>query len=262
MSGPAPGYAVALTGVAHRFAGVPALDGIDLTVPAGEIVAVVGPSGAGKSTLLALLDGRLQGWHGGALVLGRALSPRRTLPREARAETGFVFQEYALVERATVRQNVRNGRLGKTNVIRSLFGRFSDRDEAAVGAALGDAGISELADRRVDRLSGGQRQRVAIARCLAQEPKLILADEPVASLDPVNAERMLELLARVSRARGAALIFSSHQPDLAARHAGRVVALRAGRVAFDDRASALDDAAVNAIYGTTDLAPGKLRLVS
>ena len=117
-----PGLSVALTGIAHRFrdragGAVTALDGIDLTVPTGQTVAVVGPSGAGKSTLLNLLDGRLTGWNGGALVLGRPLSARTPLPRAARAETGFVFQDFALVERASAYRNVLNGRLGKTDVL-------------------------------------------------------------------------------------------------------------------------------------------------
>jgi len=263
VSAPAPGYAVALSGVAHRFAGEAssALSGLDLTVPAGEAVAVVGPSGAGKSTLLNLLDGRLAGWQGGALVLGRPLSPDFAPARAVRAETGFIFQEYALVERATVRQNVLNGRLGRVGVVASLFGRFGDADNDAVDRALEDVGIPELAGKRVDRLSGGQRQRVAIARCLAQEPSLILADEPVSSLDPHNAEMMLELLASAARGRGATLIFSSHQPELAARHADRILALKAGQIALDSDAGALDEAKLQSIYGTADLSAEPLRLV-
>ena len=263
MTGPAPGYAVALSGVAHRFAGEasPALNGLDLTVPAGEALAVVGPSGAGKSTLLNLLDGRLTGWQGGALVLGRPLSPDTAPARAERAQTGFIFQEYALVERASVRQNVLNGRLGHVGVIASLFGRFGDADHQAVDRALDDVGIPELANKRVDRLSGGQRQRVAITRCLAQEPRLILADDPVSSLDPHNAEMMLELLSGAARGRGATLIFSSHQPELAARHADRILALKAGRIALDCAAGALNEAKLQSIYGTADLTPGPLRLV-
>lgn len=266
MNKPLPGFSIALSGVAHQFrdrSGRPAtaLDGVDLTIEAGQIAAVVGPSGAGKSTLLNLLDGRLTGWNGGALVLGRPLSPAAPPTRPARVETGFIFQDFALVERATAYQNVLNGRLGRAGVLASLIGHFSRADHDAVRRALQDTGIADLADRRVDRLSGGQRQRVAIARCLAQDPSLILADEPVSSLDPKTAEDMLELLAGAARSRRATLVFTSHQPDLAARHADRIIALKAGRVALDCPASELKPADLDRIYGTTDLAPPALRLV-
>lgn len=267
MNAPVPGFSVALSGVAHRFkerggAAAKALDGVDLTVHAGQVVAVVGPSGAGKSTLLNLLDGRLTGWDGGALVLGRPLSPRSAPDRAVRVETGFIFQDFALVERSSVYQNVLNGRLGRTDLLSSLLGRFSESDHAAARQALQDTGIADLAERRVDRLSGGQRQRVAIARCLAQEPRLILADEPVSNLDPRTAEDMLTLLTGVARARRATLVFTSHQPELAARHADRILALKAGRIALDCPAKDLHADDLDRIYGTTDLAPPTtLRLV-
>ena len=265
MNVPTPGIAVALTGIGHRFRDrgrvSKALDGLDITIPAGEIVAIVGPSGAGKSTLLNLLDGRLRGWDGGALVLGRPISPKQPLIRKDRIRTGFIFQDFALIERATVRQNVLNGRLGQTDILASLLGRFSDDDHRAVDRALTDTGIADLAERRVDRLSGGQRQRVAIARCLAQNPELILADEPVSNLDPRTAEDMLALLERVARDRGATLVFTSHQPDLAARHADRIIALKDGKTAFDGSAGDLTAMDLDRIYGTQDLAPATLRLV-
>ena len=194
-------------------------------------------------------------------MLGRPLSPRGTLPREIRARTGFVFQDFALVDRATVRQNVLNGRLGRTDILSSLLGRFSAQDQQAVDRALADTGIAELAERRADQLSGGQRQRVAIARCLAQNPDLILADEPISNLDPRTAGDMLALLARVARDRGATLVFTSHQPELAAKHADRIVALKAGRIAFDGPAADLNARDLDRIYGTRDLAPASLRLV-
>jgi len=241
---------VLVTGLIHRYGGEQrgALAGIDFAVERGEIVALVGPSGAGKSTLLTLIDGRLRGWQGAASVLGRALRPDRGPDRARRAEVGFVFQEFALVERASVWRNVLNGRLGRTDPLASLFGRFTVQDQAAAQAALIDTGIAELRDRRVDQLSGGQRQRVAIARCLAQEPQLILADEPVSSLDPLRSERILRLLADTTRKRGATLIFSSHQPDLAGLVADRVVALRDGRVVFDGPPDRLTASELTAIY--------------
>ena len=250
-----------LAGVTHRHPGaeMAALDSIDLTVGPGETVALVGPSGAGKSTLLALLDGRLRGWHGAAVCLDRALDPERAPRRADRADVGFIFQEFALVDRATVRQNVLNGRLGRTDTWRSLLGRFSHADRVAAEKAMADAGIAELADRRADQLSGGQRQRVAIARCLAQEPRLILADEPVSNLDPTRAEAILELITRTAQGRGAAVLFTSHQPDLAARHAGRLVGLKDGRIAFDAPAGDIGAAQLRALYA--DEPSAHLRLV-
>ncbi|HEU0222198.1 MAG TPA: ATP-binding cassette domain-containing protein [Paracoccaceae bacterium] len=210
-----------------------------LTIGAGERVAVIGASGAGKSTLLKLIDGRLFGWTGRAEVLGRALSPRRPPPRRWQADVGFVFQEFGLVDRATVHENVRIGRLGRADPVLSLFGRFTAEDEGAVEQAIRDVGLEELAGERVDRLSGGQRQRVGVARCLAQEPRILVADEPTSNLDPAGAEAILGLLRSCAQARGATLIVSSHQPKLIARFVERVIGLREGRVQFDRPASAL-----------------------
>ncbi|MFN3261288.1 MAG: phosphonate ABC transporter ATP-binding protein [Pikeienuella sp.] len=256
MSAPA----VALDGVGFRRPGAaaPALESIDLSIAAGEVVALVGPSGAGKSTLLTLLDGRLRGWTGCATTLGRALYPDRPPPRAARAETGFVFQSFALVERATTRRNVLNGRLGRMPLLPSLMGRARPEDDAAVSAALRDVGLLDAAVTRVDRLSGGQRQRVALARCLAQEPRLILADEPVASLDPRRAREALRLLADLAISRGATLIFSSHQPALALEVATRAVALRDGRIAFDGPARELTETALEDVYGAAPRASLRL----
>jgi phosphonate transport system ATP-binding protein len=236
--------------VTHRFAGQPGwvLDIADLQVRQGERIALIGASGAGKTTLLTLIDGRLRGWGGEAWVLGHRLRPNAAPPRAQRRETGFVFQEYALVEPASVRQNVLNGRLGRAHPLWSLAGHFAGEDAAAAMRAMADVGIADLAERRVDRLSGGQRQRVAIARCLAQDPRLILADEPVGNLDPANAEAILARLADHAKTHGATLIVSSHQPRLAAPFVDRFVALDRGRIAFDGPPDALKDVELRSIY--------------
>ena len=220
----------------------------ELRIEAGQRVALIGASGAGKSTLLRLLDGRLRGWRGQVQVLDHDLEPDAPPPRAWRCETGFVFQEFALVEQATVWQNVLNGRLGRTGSMRSLLGRFDDTDVAAAMQALIDLGIDELTERRVDRLSGGQRQRVAIARCLAQNPRLILADEPVSNLDPVNAETILDALRNCTAQRNATLLLTSHQPRLVARYVDRVVALDRGRIVFDGSPDVLRDEHLVYIY--------------
>lgn len=225
--------AFALDHVSHSFDGSAALHEISLRAEQGERIALLGASGAGKSTLLALLDGRLTGWTGTANVLGIPLSAAHAPARTFRAEIGFIFQEFALVDRQTVYQNVMNGRLGRMPIWPSLWGRYSEQDHIKVSAALDDTGLRDLAQRRADALSGGQRQRVAIARCLAQEPKLLLADEPVSNLDPAHAERVLRLITEAAQKRGATVVFSSHQPELSLRFADRIVGLRAGQKLFD-----------------------------
>jgi len=242
--------AVLLENLTHHYPGeihpVLAIDALE--IEEGSSVALIGASGAGKSTLLRLLDGRLRGWRGQATVLTHALSPSTAPPRIWRSETGYVFQEFALIESASVKQNVLNGRLGRTHAGLSLIGRFSIADETAAEAAMRDVGITELADRRADRLSGGQRQRVAIARVLAQEPRLILADEPVSNLDPKNSEVILALLRECAAKRGATLILTSHQPRLVAPFVDRFIALDSGKVMFDGVTEDVDEAVLASIY--------------
>lgn len=248
---------------AHPGADLRALEHVSLTAPAGERIALLGPSGAGKTTLMTLLDGRLRGWRGRASVLGAPLDPDHPPPRARRPDTGFVFQEFALVERSSVLRNVLNGRLGRMSRLRAAVWTPAIRDFELARAALADCGISDLAERRVDSLSGGQRQRVAIARCLAQEPRLILADEPVSNLDPARATEILTLLTDAARARGATVIFSSHQPDLARRFADRIVGMRDGRIAFDVAVGDLSETATAALYREAVIPHGSgLRAVS
>ena len=221
-----------------------------MKVEAGEQVAIIGSSGAGKSTLLNLLDGRLFGWSGRVEVLGRNLSPNNRQPRKWRADVGFVFQGFSLIERATVFENVRLGRLGRVqNHHLSLIGKFGDQDEIAVETAIRDVGLEEFATQRVDRLSGGQRQRVGVARCLAQDPKILIADEPVSNLDPASATTILKLLNTCASARGATLIISSHQPKLIGDYVGRMVGLKNGRLAFDRNKSDVKPKDLAELYG-------------
>lgn len=241
---------------AHSGAELPALERVSLVIPSGESVALLGASGAGKTTLLTLLDGRLRGWRGRVSVLGAPLDPDHPPPRIRRPDTGFVFQEFALVERSPVLRNVLNGRIGRMSPFRAVLGSPSPRDLEVAHAALTDCGIADLAERRVDSLSGGQRQRVAIARCLAQEPRLVLADEPVSSLDPARAAEILTLLTGAAKARGATVVFSSHQPELARRFAQRIVGMRAGRIVFDLPTTELDDEATVDLYRETAPLPG------
>ena len=240
----------------HPNAELPALDHLSLRVPAGKSTALLGPSGAGKTTLLTLLDGRLRGWRGRVSILGVQLDPDHPPSRASRPDIGFVFQEFALVERSSVLRNVLNGRLGRMSPLRAALGSPLPRDLDVARAALADCGIADLAERRVDSLSGGQRQRVAIARCLAQEPRLILADEPVSHLDPTRAAEILTLLTGAARARGATVLFSSHQPNLARRFADCIVGMRDGRIAFDVAVGELSEDATADLYRNRLALPG------
>lgn len=225
-----------LAGASRRFGGRQAVDGVDLVVAAGERVAVLGASGAGKSTLLALLNGSLPPSAGEVEVLGQqpaALSPRRL--RLLQRRIGTVGQRLDLIEQVRVVHNVNAGRLAQWSTPRAILSLVWPRSLDVVAAALARVGMGWALYERTERLSGGERQRVAIARLLVQEPELVLADEPVSSLDPTLAAETLELLQMpaTSSGRPVTLVVSLHQPELAVRHCTRVVGLREGRLVFD-----------------------------
>jgi phosphonate transport system ATP-binding protein len=224
-----------------------------LAIGPGERIAVVGPSGSGKTTLLRLLNGSLCPASGEAEILGQRLLPGRRLRREQRRRVGMVYQDFALVERASVFDNVLYGRLGHAHPWLSLLGHFAAEDRARALAAVGEVGLQEQMLQRADALSGGQRQRVAIARVLAQDPALILADEPISNLDPALTEGILALLVAACERRGATLIMSLHQPQLARQHALRVIGISGGRVVLDVPADQVTPQALRDVYGSASL---------
>ncbi len=245
------GAAVMLREVRFRYADDgPLVLAIDrLGVEPGERVAVVGPSGSGKTTLLRLLNGSVRPAAGEAVVLGQRLVPGRRQSREQRRRVGMIYQDFALVERASVFDNVLYGRLGHAHPWLSLVGHFAAGDRARAEAAIREVGLQDQTFQRADALSGGQRQRVAIARVLAQEPALILADEPISNLDPALTEDILGLLVAACQRRGATLIMSLHQPQLARQHAERAIGISAGRIVFDQAADLLTPQALHDVYG-------------
>jgi phosphonate transport system ATP-binding protein len=221
-----------------------------LAIEPGERIAVVGPSGSGKTTLLRLLNGSLRPASGEALVLGQRLVPGRPQSREQRRRIGMIYQDFALVERANVFDNVLYGRLGHAHPWLSLLGHFAAEDRERAAAAIAEVGLQDQVEQRADALSGGQRQRVAIARVLAQEPALILADEPISNLDPALTEDILGLLVGACERRGATLIMSLHQPQLARQHGDRAIGLRGGRIVLDEPTARLTPQALHEVYGT------------
>jgi phosphonate transport system ATP-binding protein len=221
-----------------------------LAIEPGERIAVVGPSGSGKTTLLRLLNGSLRPASGEALVLGQRLVPGRPQSREQRRRIGMIYQDFALVERASVFDNVLYGRLGHAHPWLSLLGHFAAEDRERAAAAIAEVGLQDQAEQRADALSGGQRQRVAIARVLAQEPALILADEPISNLDPALTEDILGLLVAACERRGATLIMSLHQPQLARQHGDRAIGLRGGKIVLDEPTARLTPQALHEVYGT------------
>jgi phosphonate transport system ATP-binding protein len=230
--------------------GVTALDGVDLQIGDGEFVVVVGLSGAGKSTLVRAVNGLVPLTSGTLEVDGRGVTTlSRRDQRELRADVGMIFQGFNLVDRTTVLKNVLMGRLHRVPTWRTLLGRYPAADIEIAAAALERVEILEKAYVRASDLSGGQRQRVGIARALAQEPKIILADEPVASLDPPTSHVVMKYLQQISRELGITTIVNLHYLDLATAYGDRIVGLRAGRVVFDGPGSACDESVFEDIYG-------------
>ncbi len=212
----------------------PALDDVTLQVGAGECVAIVGPSGGGKTTLLRSINGSVPIVAGTIRVDGVDISTLRGgALRRMRTQLAVIAQQHDLVDRLLVYQNVMAGALGRWSTLRAL--RFliapTSAEIAEAREALGGVGIAEKLRERTSDLSGGQQQRVAIARALVQKPTAILADEPIASVDPQLGEQIVALLCSVARSRNIALICSLHQPDVARRNFDRVVALDGGRIA-------------------------------
>ena len=210
------------------------LSDISFTVTSGEVVVLLGPSGAGKTTLFRCLTRLVEPDEGEINVLGRSVGEMRSGElRLARRNIGLVFQQHNLIRRRSALDNVLAGRLGHVPLWRVIARRFEQTDRQTAFAALDRVDLLDFADRRADRLSGGQQQRVAIARVLAQESRVILADEPVASLDPAAAVSVLSLLRDIAHENGITVLCSLHQVELVAGFADRVIGLRAGRLITD-----------------------------
>lgn len=250
--------AVQVNGLTKAFRGRRALDVPALAVAPGEMVALIGASGSGKSTLLRHMAGLMLGDAGEVRVHGQPVQARGRLSRDVRrvrAGVGVVFQQFNLVGRLPVLTNVLIGSLSRLPLWRTLPGWFPAAERTRAHQALARVGIADLAAQRASTLSGGQQQRAAIARTLVQGARVILADEPIASLDPESSRRVMETLADLNRTDGITVVVSLHQVDVAVRHCRRVVALRAGQVVFDGPPAALTPAVLADVYGEAAVAP-------
>ena len=230
--------------------GVKALDDVNLEIEQGEFVAVIGLSGAGKSTLIRTVNKMIDINAGKLTVNGVDVSSLKGKElRKFRRKIGMVFQSFNLVNRTSVLNNVLSARVPDMSFFRTLFGLFSKEDKVQALEALDKVGILDKAYIRADQLSGGQMQRVALARTLAQNPEIILADEPVASLDPVMADVVMEDFKRINKEMNITIVINIHHVDLALQYADRVVGIRAGKIVFDGKTKDVDRDKLKFIYG-------------
>ncbi|MBO9418882.1 phosphonate ABC transporter ATP-binding protein [Labrenzia sp. R4_2] len=236
--------------------GIRALDGVDLTVADGEFVALIGASGSGKSTLIRHISGLVAGDRNSGCcqisINGHPVQDSGAISKNisaTRTGIGVVFQQFNLVPRLSVLTNVLAGLLGKVPVWRGLFGFFSSEEKQLAMRALQRVGIETKARQRASTLSGGQQQRAAIARTIVQGAKIILADEPIASLDPASAKRVMGILSRINEEDGTTVVVSLHQVEYARRYCKRTIAMRAGQIVYDGPSHALTTQFLREIYG-------------
>ncbi len=248
--------ALAIRGLSKTYGTVRAVSGISLSIKAGERVALIGASGSGKSTMMRLASGLLVGdADGGEVrVFGEAIQSNGKLSGDARRirrRIGLIFQKFNLVNRMSVLSNVLVGSLGRISALRGTLGMFEPADREAAWLAMTQVGIEQHIYKRAEALSGGQQQRAAIARALVQRAEIIVADEPIASLDPKSAKRVMEILSKLNRTQGITLLVSLHQVDYARAYFDRVVAMRAGEVVFDGPAAKLTPVFLTELYGAS-----------
>lgn len=230
--------------------GFKALKNINLEINDSEFVIVIGPSGAGKSTLIRTINGFVKISEGELIVNNKNIKELNEKELKAlRREIGMIFQNFNLVKRISVLRNVLIGRLGYVSTIRSIFNLFSKEDIELAFENLRRVGIEDKAYVRADQLSGGQQQRVAIARALTQKPKIILADEPVASLDPPTAKVVMDYLKKFNKELGITTIINLHDIDLVMEYGERVIGLRNGEIVYDGSVKNINEKTLKEIYG-------------
>jgi phosphonate transport system ATP-binding protein len=229
---------------------VQALKTVNLNIKSGEFVVLLGQSGAGKSTLLRCINRLVEPSEGEVSFNGVLLNNTKNI-KHLRQKTGMIFQHYNLVKRLTVLQNVLCGRLAFNNTLSTCLKFFPQKDVELALACIERVGLSDKTYVRTDQLSGGQQQRVGIARALVQQPQIVLADEPVASLDPYSAEMVMEILQEINNKDGITMVVSLHNVQLARKYAHRVIGIREGRILFDKPVDRIQEIDIDLTYGGT-----------
>ncbi|GGI66729.1 phosphonate ABC transporter ATP-binding protein [Enterococcus alcedinis] len=226
-----------------------ALKGIDLTIHHGEFVVIIGPSGAGKSTLIRCINQMVPSTSGSVRFDGIAMEKAKGKElRQQRAKIGMIFQHYNLIERTNVIKNVLHGRLGQMSFLQSSLGRYQATDKQEAYDLLVKVGLEQQIYKKAGALSGGQMQRVGICRAIMQRPKLLLADEPIASLDPKAAETVMTYLKDITTERELTCIVNLHQVEVARQYASRIIGVRDGQIVFDGQSKELTDEMIAHIY--------------
>ncbi len=243
--------------VTKQFVNYRAVNDVSIEVPTGQMLGIIGRSGAGKSTLLRSIN-RLHDISGGSMVFDNGQSPVEIHKLKGRAllkwraDCAMIFQQFNLVPRLNVITNVLMGRINHIATIPSLFNRFSAAERAMAVRALDQLGVAEQSFQRADTLSGGQQQRVAIARALVQEPKIVLADEPISSLDPRNAQIVMDALRTINKDHGITVIANLHTLNTAKMYCDRIIGMKEGSVIFDGLPEVLTEDIARGIYGVGD----------
>ncbi len=233
-----------------------ALDDASFSIEEGEFVSIIGPSGAGKSTLLRCINRLIDASEGEVIFDGEDIMKLKKKDlRRVRTRTGMIFQHYNLVDRLSVIENVLHGRLGQKSTLSGMLGHYTEEEKKQAFEILNELGLAEQAYKRCDELSGGQKQRVGIARAIMQQPRLILCDEPIASLDPKASRVIMDQLAMINQTKNITCIVNLHQVDVAKKYSKRIIGVTGGRIVFDGPSEALTDDIIHRIYqsGTADL---------
>lgn len=226
-----------------------ALQDVSFTVEEGEFVSIIGPSGAGKSTLLRCINRLVDATYGVVILDGQDVTKANKKElQKVRTKTGMIFQNYNLVERLSVIENVLHGRLGQKSALSGMIGMYSEQEKQKAVGILNKLGLAEQIYKRCDELSGGQKQRVGIARAIMQEPKMILCDEPIASLDPNSAKIIMDQLSDINKTMKITCILNLHQVDVAMKYSKRIIGITAGKLVYDGPTENLSTETIHKIY--------------
>lgn len=226
-----------------------ALEDINFTVEEGEFVSIIGPSGAGKSTLLRCINRLIDISCGVVMLDGQDITHVKGKElRDVRTKTGMIFQHYNLVDRLSVIENVLHGTLGKKSTLSGMVGHYTEEEKNTAFEILKELGLEQQVYKRCDELSGGQKQRVGIARAIMQQPKLILCDEPIASLDPKASKVIMDQLAEINKNKKITCIVNLHQVDVAMKYSQRIIGVAGGKIVYDGSPEKLDQETIHRIY--------------